>query len=204
MDRARSVDRRLAVPERPGSRLLLAGGEERDEVEGVPQPAHDLLERGGAAVAKRRRLLVRELRELRLEREVDPARAVLDRDQRLRRQRLELSRQLPGKIGERRARVGVGKDLAQLLDLRPQLRIARLRLLLDSLETPLDVVAIRDEQLELPVLHVTAAAGGEKLELEVLQDRGRLAPRREAVEDDEQGVHLPQRPEQRRAGSRDV
>ena len=92
------------VSQRPGARLLLAGGEERDQIERVAQPAHDLLERRGAAVAERGRLLVVELGELGLEREVDPAGAVLDRDQRLRRQRLELGRQLARVLGERRLR----------------------------------------------------------------------------------------------------
>ena len=137
------------VAQRPRSRLLLAGGEERDQVERVAQPADDLLERRGAAVAERGRLLLVELRQLRLEREVDPARAVLDREQRLRRQRLELGRQLARVVGERRSRVDVREHLAELLDLGAQLRVARLRLLLDPLDPPLDVVAVGDEQLEL-------------------------------------------------------
>src|SRR5262249_12945808 len=85
VDRARRVERVLTVAKRPRSRLLLAGSEERDEVERVAQPTHDLLEGRRAAVTERRRLLVGELRELRLEREVDATRSVLDREQRLRR-----------------------------------------------------------------------------------------------------------------------
>ena len=91
VDRPRRVERGLPVPQRPGARLLLARGEERDQVERVAEPADDLLERGRATVAERRGLLVGQLGQLRLEREVDAARAVLDRDQRLRRQRLELA-----------------------------------------------------------------------------------------------------------------
>src|SRR5262245_63074560 len=51
VNRAGCVERRLAVAQRPGARLLLAGGEERDEVERVTEPADDLLERGAAPVA---------------------------------------------------------------------------------------------------------------------------------------------------------
>src|SRR6201997_2275864 len=36
-----SVDRGAASSQRPRTRLLLPGGEERDEVEGLRQPAHD-------------------------------------------------------------------------------------------------------------------------------------------------------------------
>ena len=134
VDRGRGVERRLAAAERPGARLLLAGGEERDQVELVAEPARDLVERRGRAVAERRGLLVGELGELGLERQVDPARAVLDRDQRLRRQRLEPVGQLARDVGERRAGVDGGQDLAEPLDLGPDLRVARLRLLLDPLE----------------------------------------------------------------------
>src|SRR5438034_912050 len=79
---------------------------------------------------------------------------VLDRDQRLRRQGLELARQVGRIVGERRPRIRVGEDNAQLPDLRPQLGITRLRLLLDTLEAALDVVSVGDEQLELQVLEI--------------------------------------------------
>ena len=138
-----------------------------------------------AAVAKRRRLLVGQLGELGLELQVDPARAVDDRDQRLRRQRLELAGQLAVVVRELAARVDVREHLLQLLDLGADLRVARLRLLLDALEPPLDVVAVGDEQLEL-----------ERLEIVV---RGRR-PRR-SREHDEQRVDLPEVPEQRGAGA---
>ena len=72
--------------------------------------------------------------------------------------------------------------LPQLLDLDAELRVARLRLLLDPLEPPLDVVAVGDEQLEPQVLEIA----------------GRVGAGREAVEDDEQRVDLAQVPEQRR------
>ena len=91
VDRAAGLERGLAVAQRPGSRLLLAGGEERDQAEGVLEPPHDLVERR-RAVAERGRLLVGELGQLRLELAVDPGGPVDDRDQRLRRQRVELGR----------------------------------------------------------------------------------------------------------------
>src|SRR5262249_37075714 len=50
VDRPGGVERGLPVAERPGARLLLARGEERDQVERVAEPADDLLERRGAAV----------------------------------------------------------------------------------------------------------------------------------------------------------
>ena len=67
------------------------------------QPPHDLVERR-RALAIRRRLLVGQLGELGLELQVDAARPVLDREQRLRRQRLELRRQLLRVVAERVAR----------------------------------------------------------------------------------------------------
>ena len=51
VDRTGRVERRLAVPQRPGARVLLAGREERDQVERACQPARDLVERRVAAVA---------------------------------------------------------------------------------------------------------------------------------------------------------
>ena len=122
------------VVQRPGARLLLAGGEERDQVERVAQPLHDLVERRGSAVAKSLGLLVGQLGELRLELQVDPRRAVDDRDQRLRRQRLEPVRQLARVLRERRSGLDMREHLLQLLDLGAELRVARLRLLLDALE----------------------------------------------------------------------
>ena len=162
------------------------GREERDQVERVAQPARDLVERRLAAVAERRRLLVGQLGELGLELEVDPAGAVDDRDQRLRRQRLELGRQLARVVGERPAGVDVREHLLQLLELAADLRVTGLRLLLDALEPALDVVAVGDEQLEL-----------ERLEIVV-----RRRVRAEAAQHHEQRVDLPEVPELRcaRAG----
>ena len=62
VDRARGVERGLAVAQRPRPRVLLAGGEERDQVERLREAAGDVLERRLAAVAERRRLLVRAAR----------------------------------------------------------------------------------------------------------------------------------------------
>ena len=73
--------------------------------------------------------------------------------------------------------------MLELRDLRPQRRVARLRLLRDALEPTLDVVAIRDEQLELQRLEIGCG----------------LARAGPAVEHREQRVDLPQVPEQRGA-----
>ena len=109
VDRLGRIERRLAVAQRPGARLLLAGREERDQVERVAQAPRDLVERARAAVAVRGGLLVRQLGELGLELQVDAARPVLDGDQRLRRQRLERRpaarpRSRPARRRHRRAR----------------------------------------------------------------------------------------------------
>ena len=102
-----------------------------------------------APVAELGRLLVGELGELRLELAVDPTRAVLERDQRLRRERLELGGQLVRPVRERLAGVEVGEQALERLDLLALGAIAGLRLLLHALEPALDVVAVGDEQLEL-------------------------------------------------------
>src|SRR5581483_1728818 len=101
------VERGLAAAERPGPRLLLPGGEERDQVERLRKLTNDRAERRLTAAAELGRLLVRELGELGLELQVDPLRTVLDRDQRLRRQGVELGRQLLGEVGHRVARIQV-------------------------------------------------------------------------------------------------
>ena len=116
--------------------------------------AGDLVQRRRAAVAERRRLLLRQLGQLGLELQVDAAGAVLDGDERLRRQRLELAGQLARVVDERAAPVDVREHLAQLLELGAQLRVAGLRLLLDALEPPFDMVAVGDEQLELERLEI--------------------------------------------------
>ena len=60
-----------------------------------------------------------------------------------------------------------------------QLLLARLRLLRDSLEPALDVIPVGDQELEAQCLQVVRGHAGA----------------REAVEDDEQRVHLTQIPE---------
>ena len=103
-------------------------------------------------------------------------------------QRLERLGQPARIVLNRPAGVEVVEQGAQLVDLPAQCRVAGLRLLLDSLQPPLDVVAVGDEQLELEVLQIPL----------------RIRTRREAVEHDEQRIHLAERTEQRRAGARNV
>src|SRR5215218_2352600 len=134
VDRLGGIERRLPVAERPRARLLLAGREEGDQVERVAEARRDLVERRRAAVTEGRSVLVVHFGQLRLELQIDSARAVLDREQRLRRQRFELGRELAVEGGEHGAGVDVREDLPQLVDLDPQLRVAGLRLLLDALE----------------------------------------------------------------------
>src|SRR5205823_5545941 len=104
------------------------------------------------------------------------------------RQRLELRRKLSWPLGEGAAGLEVREDAAQLLDLAAEPRIARLRLLLDPLEAPLDVVAIGDEQLEPKRLEVV----------------GRHPRPREPVEHDEERVDLAEVAEQLGPGPLDV
>ena len=111
VDRTGRVERGLTVAQRPGTRVLFTRCEEGDQVEGLRKAAGDLVERRLAAVAKGLGLVVRELRELRLEFQVDPGRAVDDREQRLRGQRLELTRQLAVVVRELAAGIDVGEDL---------------------------------------------------------------------------------------------
>ena len=136
----------------------------------------------GAAVAERCRLLLGQLGELGLEREVDAAGPFSTAMQRLRRQRLEPVGQLAGNVGERLPGVDVRpapraaarpRRAASGRPTSPASRLAR---------AAGDVVAVGDEQLELQVLEVA----------------GRIGARREAVEDDEQRVDLAQVAEQRR------
>src|SRR5207342_2956302 len=105
--------RRLAPTKRPRARLLLPGGEELDEVELLEEPSHHLLERRGP-VAKLGCFRGIELGELGLELQVDPARAVLDGEERLRRQRLQLGRELAWPVGEQVPRVDMGTDRLHL------------------------------------------------------------------------------------------
>ncbi len=112
------LERRLATPQRPRARLDVAAGEERDEVERVAQPPDDFLE-SRRPVAKVGGLLLRQLRQLELQREIDAARPVLDDDARLRRQRLELLGQLARVVRERTAGVELGEQCLESLGLRP-------------------------------------------------------------------------------------
>src|SRR5256714_678592 len=134
VNRGRGVEGALSPAQRPRTRVLLACGEKRDQAEGVAQAAHHLLERR-LAVPKRGRLLGRQLGELRLQLEIDPLRPVLDRQQRLRRQRLELPWEPTPPVRERAAGVDVGGDPLPLRGFLPQPLIARLRLLGDVLAT---------------------------------------------------------------------
>ena len=81
----------------------------------------------------------------------------------------------PRVVAQRLARVDVGEDLLQLLDLGAQLRVAGLRLLLDALDPLLDVVAVGDEQLELELLEIVGLANDDeqRVDLPQLAERGR-------------------------------
>ena len=118
----------------------------------------DVVERGRAR-AELRGLLVRELGELHLERAVDPAGAVLERDERLRRQRLELGGKLARPLGQRLAVVEVREQPLRQLDLLALGAIARLRLLAHPLEPSLDVLAVGDDQLQPQRLEVGGGIG---------------------------------------------
>ena len=111
MDRACRIQRGLAVAQRPRTRVLLACGEERDQIERAREPGCDVVERRFAAVAVGGCLVVGQLGELRLELQVDAGRPVHDRDQRLRRQRFELAGQLAGIRRELTAGVDVREHL---------------------------------------------------------------------------------------------
>ena len=180
MDGRGRLQRGLAAPQRPRARLLLAGGEERDQLERLREPAHDLAERRLAAAAKFRRLLRRQLCELRLELEVDAVVTVDELEQRLRREGVELRWQLALPLRQRPAGVEVRKEPLEVGRLRLEARVPRLRLLPDPFEPPLDVVAVCHQQLELERLEVVGGDAGAG----------------EPVEDDEERVHLPQIAEQ--------
>src|SRR5215216_2512076 len=154
VDRGRSVERGRAPLQRPRARLLLPRGVEDDEPERLGELTDDLLEGGAGSVAELRRLLIGELAELGLEREVGPAGTVDDRDQRLRGQRLELPRQLFAPIAQRPLFVDVREQPLEVRDLGAQLRAARLRVFANALEPARDVVAVGDEQLEVERLEL--------------------------------------------------
>src|SRR5260370_10843005 len=72
-------DRGLPLAKCPRSGVLLTRTEERNQVQRLDEPAHDLAERGLAAAAELRGLRAGPLGELRLQLQVDSARAVFDR-----------------------------------------------------------------------------------------------------------------------------
>ena len=78
----------------------VAGREEADQVERVEQTAGDLAERD-SLFAERGSLLGIELRQLGLEAPVHAARSVLERQERLGRQRLSSAGRSPGQSGQR-------------------------------------------------------------------------------------------------------
>src|SRR5207244_12754206 len=125
VDRLGGVERGPTAAERPRAGLLVAGREEDDQVERLLQAADDLVERG-LAFAERGGLLWRELGELGLELEVDPSRSVLDREQRLRGQRLERRRNRATVVGERPAALEMSEQRLRLRDLLPEPSLARL------------------------------------------------------------------------------
>ena len=181
VDRAARLERGLAVAQRPGARLLLAGGEERDQPERVLEPPHDLVERR-RAVAELGRLLVGELGELRLELAVDARRAVDDRDQRLRRQRIELGRELARPVGERVPGLEVREDSR-------------------SISASLRTAASPDFATFSPARGASRRGRCRRRAARASASRGRLrvAAGREAVGDREERVDLAEPAEQRRA-----
>src|SRR4029450_4255605 len=134
VNRLRRLERRAPAPERPCAGLVLPHREEDDEVEDADQTAHDVLERGGSAVTELRRLLGGQLAQLGLQREVDAPRAVHDRDQRQRRERLELLRQLARPVADEALLVDVREQGLERRNLGAKLRVTRLRLLANALE----------------------------------------------------------------------
>jgi hypothetical protein len=103
-----------------------------------------------------------------------PSRPVLERDERFRRQRLELCGNLAAPLREWPAVVQVGQQPLGCLGLLPLRPVPRLRLLAHALQPAVDVLAIGHDQLEAERLEVGRGVG-------VL---------REAVEDREQRIGL--------------
>ena len=154
--------------------LRVPHGEEDDQPERLLEPEHDGVE-GRRPRAELGRLLGRELRQLHLERAVDASRAVLERYEWRRRQRLELARELAAPGRQRLTLVEVDEQpLGQLnlLALRP---VAGLRLLPHSLEPALDVVAVGEDELEAEGLQVGRWIGPLREPVEHGEERIRLA-----------------------------
>jgi hypothetical protein len=147
VNRSGRIKSRCAAAHNPCARLVLVRSEERHQVELFEEPPHDVAERPGS-VAKLGRLIIRQLGKLGLELGVDAVRAVLDDEQRFRRQWLEFGRQRLGIGGERPLSINVDDEPFERFSFLLELRIARLRLSRDALQPPLDVIAIGNEQLE--------------------------------------------------------
>ena len=189
VDRLGGVERRFTLVQRPRARLLVARGEEGDQVERLDQTAHNGAERG-LTFPKRGRFLVGQLGELGLELEIDPTRPVDDLHDRLDRQQLELRRDLDvgPQLAHRLEVLEMRRQLLEVLHLGAKLRVARLRLLRHTLEPALNVIPVGGEQLERQLLGVAA----------------RVPRPRPSVEHRQHQVDLAQVPEQLCAGSRNV
>src|SRR5215210_5523743 len=123
VDRGGRLERVLPLPQGPRTRLLVPRGEEADQTELGAQAPHYFLERR-STFPENRGLIVGQLRELRLELEIDTARPVLDSQQRLRRQRLELFGQTARILPERAICVDVRQNALELCHLLPELLVA--------------------------------------------------------------------------------
>src|SRR6266480_5314866 len=75
VDRRRGVERGLPAAQRPRARLVLGGGEERDQIDRLEQAACDLADGPGRTLPEGRGFLLRQLRELGLELRIEAARA---------------------------------------------------------------------------------------------------------------------------------
>ena len=138
------------------------------------------------AVAERGRLLVGELRQLGLELAVDPVRAVDDRDQRLRRQRIELGRELARPLGQRQCPPRGAR--APRAGSPPPCELPA--------SPDLACFSTRSRRFATWSVSATSSSSFERLEVAL-----RIGARREAVRDGEQRVDLPQAAEQGRAGA---
>ena len=176
MDCRGRVESGLTAAKCPGASLLVACCEEGDQVQFVAQAPNDLVQRRPGAVPKRLRVFGREIGKFCFELQIEAVRTVFDRQERLRRQRLELGRQLTVPVDQRVTCIDVCEQTLELRDLDLQLRLAGLRLLRDAFESALDVVAVGHENLEPE-------------RFEIVRGNARA---RKAVEDDEQCVDLAQ------------
>src|SRR6266516_405493 len=116
VDRRRGIERGLPSAQRPGAGLVLSSGEERDQNDRLEETPRDLADCSRLAFAEGSGLLVGQLRQLGLELRVQAAGTVSNLDQRLRRQRLEPWRQLPGPLGPRPLGLEVREYCLELLD----------------------------------------------------------------------------------------